>query len=341
MVYDTIIVGAGPGGLQAAIAAASEGLSVLVLEKGTVGGQIGQTPLLENSVFAGGGITGPQFAEMMRKQALAMGAKITPARATGLTVAKTGVKTVRVTAANALGYELLYAHTVVLAMGNRWRQVDVPGVKENLTEGGRIFLGPVRSIDYNATGREVAVYGGGPAAGQAVLALANNPNTGLVQVLMRSVLNMPQYLADQIRAHEKVLLYDWTEIKRVTRQEDGQYRLLITPKSGPQALAVDALFLCNGLEPATEWLPDSIEKASGGQVLVGVDVDASSLKHEPDYMETSVHGVYAIGDVRAGSTARVGVAIGDGSMAVTNIWRYFKQHPVCSPCAKLGLTKSA
>jgi thioredoxin reductase (NADPH) len=328
MIYDLVVIGAGPGGLQAAIAAGSEGMNVLVLEKGMVGGQIGQTPLLENSVFSGGGITGPEFAAMMRKQAEAMGATIT--QDTIIELKRDNGSYI------VVGQQATYlGHAVILAMGNRWGELDIPGVKALV--GKAVHYGPVKSIRHNAADTDVAVYGGGPSAGQAIIALAKEPSTRKVQVLMRSTLKMPQYLVDAILKlveDDRVQLYDHVTIRRATPRDDGQIDLLISGEAaGPQKLIVSSVFMCNGLTPATEWLPKIIQKDKDGRVLVGLDVERSrEWLHEPGSMETSLPAVYAIGDCRSGSTARVGVAIGDGSMAVTELWQYFAKHPVCRMC---------
>jgi thioredoxin reductase (NADPH) len=317
MIWDMVIIGAGPGGMQAAIAASSEGLKTLVLERAKVGGQIGQTPLLENSVFAAGGITGPQFAEMMRSQAVAMGATIQIGEAVGLKLGKKHDKTVILANGNNVK-----AHVVILAMGNKWTELDIPGLRQFINS--RVFIGPVRAINYNATGRSVLVYGGGPSAGQAVLALANEVNTSKVYHVMRHGFRMPQYLVDRINAHRKVFVLEHHVINNMDKAEDGQVDVELFHDSTPAGVypTVDAVFMCNGLTPATEWLEGTVERDESGFITV-------------DDLETSMSGVYAIGDCRAGSTPRVGVAIGDGSMAVTKAWSYFKDRPVCNICGSI------
>lgn len=326
MTWDMVVIGAGPGGLQAAIAAGSEGMKVLVLERATVGGQIGQTPLLENSVFATGGITGPAFAAMMKAQALAMGATIEAGEVKALWVDKMpgrqGQKVLRVKFA-AGADRPIHAHTVVVAVGAKWQELDIPGLRSRI--GKQVNFGPVRSIGYNATGRDVAVYGGGPAAGQAILALAQQVNTRKVQVLMRSTLRMPQYLVDRIMEAERagrVELHEHTTITSI-KEHQGQLTLNLSGSSNRVYTQVDALFMCNGLLPATEWLEGTLPLDEDGRIIV------------TDGVKTELPGVFAIGDCRSGSTPRVGVAVGDGSLAVTYAWQYFAAQPVCSMCDKL------
>lgn len=324
-VWDVIVVGAGPGGLQAAIAAASEGLEVLVLEKYKIGGQIGQTPKLENSVFAGGSITGPEFARMMRQQAEAMGATFESGEAVGLE-GNRGEDHKRV---YLRGGKPLNAHTVIIAVGNKWREINVPGLDVAL-KSGLAHFGPVLSLRHQAKG-SAAVYGGGPSAGQAILALADNPNVATCHAVMRSNLNMPQYLVDRIKAHPKVVLHEQSIITNIIPYNDYGH-VLITSRGLHDVLNPTVLYLCNGLLPDTDWLKDTdIELDEAGRILT----------HDNSTETTTFPGVYAIGDCRSGSTARVGVAIGDGSMAVTEIWTYFSNKPVCRICPQLMGKKTA
>jgi thioredoxin reductase (NADPH) len=312
-VWDVVIVGAGPGGCQAATAAASEGLSTLVLERDRVGGQIGQTPRLENAIFARGVTTGPDFAEMMHNQASSMGAKFEQGEAVGIETHEDGTHTVRLS--NELGVN---TRCVVLAMGNRWNDLDIPGLRDLV--GHRVHFGPVRCIAFNQN-CDVAVYGGGPSAGQGIIELADRACTCQVFAIMRSSLSMPKYLVDRIRSHPKVTVIENTTITRVEKYGTG-IDVRAKPELRKEGLVfhVGALFMCAGLHPATEWLEDVVDRDENGRVKVGFG----------GVTETSVPGVFAIGDCRSGSTARVGVAIGDASMCVTDIWRYRAKNP--SPC---------
>lgn len=316
MIYDTIIVGAGPGGLQAAIAAASEGLTVLVVEKDKAGGQIGQTPKLENAVFANGGITGPELAHNMRFQAETMGCKFQKAEATG--VGRYGGNIHVLITGPGGKHDLIRSRTCILAMGNRWVKLDIPGIDLH-----DVHIGPVKSINYNATGRRVAVYGGGPSAGQAILALADSPNCAGVDALMRSTLKMPQYLVDRIKAHKNVKLHEHVFIRSILQTVSNPLLSVLTDAI---TLSVDAIFMCNGLVPATDWLRETpgLEFDKGGRIKTSLPS-----------LQTKIPGVFAIGDCRSGSTPRVGVAIGDGSMVVTELWDIFSKTKNCHNCKKI------
>lgn len=322
-VVDVLVVGAGPGGMQAAIAAASEGLSVLVLEKSTPGGQIGQTPRLENSVFAGGSVTGPQFARMMREQCEEMGARIETAEVYQLIASGPG-KPKFVFPLPLDQRRIIEARVVVIACGNKWTQMEIAGLPHALNKS--CYYGPVKAIDYYANGRDVAVYGGGPSAGQAILALADSKSAGRVHALMRSTLKMPQYLVDRIKGHPKIELHEYARINRIQYHSNFESTDIFFEHAGySRKLPVAALFLCNGLVPDTAWLKGTLPLTDYGQVKVEGNV------------RTNIPGVYAIGDCREGSTPRVGAAIGDGSLAITEAWRYFKQYPVHSRAQEIKL----
>lgn len=324
MAWDIIIIGGGPGGLQAAIAAASEGLKVVVVEKGVLGGQIGQTPKLENSVFANGGISGPEFAAMMTAQALAMNVTFKRGTVFNLKRMNTGLLEVRITPPRGTGMEVIDGHLAIVAVGNRWREIDVPGLKAGLQRGD-VHFGPVKSINFPGKGGFAAVYGGGPSAGQAILELANNPGLRGVHAFMRSNLNMPEYLADRIRQHARVRLVEQTTLAECTLNRGGHGINVVTTRS--DKTPVEALFLCNGLLPDTEWI--NVMKDEEGRILTGAAAGRSRT------LETSLPGVFAIGDCRSGSTPRVGSAIGEGSMAISEIWQYLLDNPVCEICPRL------
>jgi thioredoxin reductase (NADPH) len=321
MIWDVVIVGGGPAAIQAAIAAASEGLKTVIIEKDKIGGQIGQTPLLENFVAAAGGITGPTFATAMKAQAERMGTVIQKGQV--FDIGHNDAGNVWLDLRGDAGYRV-YGHTCILAMGNSWQDLNIPGVKEGIT-ARTVHYGPVECLSTDVAGLDVAVYGGGPSAGQAIIELANR-GAKKVRVLMRSVLNMPQYLVDRINALPAVKLYEHTTIQKVA-PVGNTLGLLITSDAKQKALAgVSHLFMCSGLVPATGWLPEKIKRDEHGRILVGPAAGAASFLH------TSMKQVYAIGDCRSGSTPRVSAAIGDGAFVVTEIWKHFRENPVCSVC---------
>lgn len=337
--WDVIIIGGGPAAIQAAIMGASEGMKVMVLEKDKVGGQIGQTPLLENFIASNGGITGPQFADAMKAQAQAMGAVIRTGTALAFDQQTGGHFNVYFD--DPIGQATAYedTHSIVIATGNRWQDLDIPGIRLGIQER-TVHYGPVECLSVDPTDQDVAVYGGGPSAGQAIIALAGKART--VHVLMRSTLRMPQYLVDKITHLPNVRLYEHTTIKAVVSHPETpniQASLGIRALHGHDALPEDIdvmhLFMCSGLTPNTDFLPPEIQRDDSGHVLVGASVDASS------FLGTSVDGVFAIGDCRHGSTARVSAAIGDGAHVVTELWKFFRKNPYCSVCSGEHFARAA
>jgi thioredoxin reductase (NADPH) len=331
--WDVIIIGGGPAAIQAAIMGASEGMKVIVIEKDKVGGQIGQTPLLENFIASNGGITGPQFAEAMKAQAQAMGAVIRKGTVLAFDQQTGGHFNVYFDDPVGQGTAWEDTHSIVIATGNRWQDLDIPGIRQGIQDR-TVHYGPVECLSVDPAGQDVAVYGGGPSAGQAIIALAGKART--VHVLMRSTLRMPQYLVDKITNLSNVRLYEHTTIKHVESMNGYvEIRTLNGQEALPEDIRADHLFMCSGLVPNTEWLPPEIAKDENGRILVGATVDASS------FLGTSVDGVYAIGDARHGSTARVSAAIGDGAHVVTELWKFFRKNPSCSVCSGEHFARAA
>lgn len=314
MSYDVTIVGGGPAGIQAAIYAASEGLKTLVLEKAQVGGQIGQTPLLENSIVAGlrgGSVTGPEFAFAMREQALRMGAEIR----------KGNVERVWADKAPALGLRFnrgqseVFTNAVVLAMGAAWQDLTIPGIKAGISRK-QVHYGPLNCMTAPCDGRSVAVYGGGPSAGQAIVELAGRASH--VHVLLRSTMRMPQYLEERIRGlvtEGKVTLHEYVRIARLAAKTGGLSVRCEKMNANDVVFTAEAahLFMCSGLLPATGWLKGSVALSESGKIIT-------------TGYRTNLPGVFAIGDVREGSVPRVGAAMGDGSAVVSDIWNYYREN---------------
>jgi thioredoxin reductase (NADPH) len=309
--YDILIVGGGPAGLQAAVSAASEGLNVLLVEKTALGGMIRETPLLENYGPIDGPITGEAFTAMMVRRAAAfrqyslMVGEVLHWRKSDMgflvTVRESGERAV----------EGVWCDSIVLATGRRWQNINakVRGLAAAV-EAGRAFYGPRQVRNFAAgvftSSMTAMVYGGGPAAAQAILDLSRKFKQ--VHAVMRSDLSCPQYLSERILSRQNVTVHRGTKLTSVQPGRVGTtsdvYRQFL-PVDGP-------IFICAGLVPNTEWIEKAglpVELNEYGQVIT-----------PPGGLETTERGVYAIGDVRAGSTPRVGSAIGEGSMVVTEIW---------------------
>jgi thioredoxin reductase (NADPH) len=322
--FDAVIVGAGPAGLATAVYAASEGLHVMVVDCRAYGGQAGASARIENYLGFPTGISGQALAGRAFVQAQKFGAEIMiPAQAAALecNAEHTGGGLV---VALADGRRLR-SHTVVVASGARYRRPPVPRLSE--------FEG--RGVSYWASALEakmcadedVVLVGGGNSAGQAAVFLARYARK--VFILVRGTglaASMSRYLIDRLEATSNIELRAHTELTRL----DG------TPEHGLTSVgwrdrrtnseeqhSVRHVFLFVGAEPETEWLKDcGIALDAHGFVLTGRDVSRSAGQGTPAPLESSIPGVFAVGDVRAGSVKRVGGAIGEGAAAVALIHQY-------------------
>ncbi|MFJ2634489.1 FAD-dependent oxidoreductase [Streptomyces sp. NPDC087422] len=316
-VCDLVVVGAGPGGLAAAVYGASEGLSTVVLDAVATGGQAGTSSRIENYLGFPAGISGMELAERAVVQANRFGARIdVPAEATGLEQ-RDGNSVVRladggtVTAAN-----------IVVATGARYRRLTAPGVER--------FRG--LGVHYAATVWEartcrldpVAVVGGGNSAGQAALFMARE--SPAVHLLVRGddlEHSMSRYLIDRIERHSRIHVRPHTEVREVTGEDRVESLVVEDNRTREQqTLAVRALFVFIGARPATSWLADAVTLDRRGFIPTGQDVVHltadlwNPLARTPLALETGLPGVFAVGDVRSGSVKRVASAVGEGAMAV-------------------------
>jgi thioredoxin reductase (NADPH) len=323
--YDLAIVGAGPAGLAAAVYAASDGLSTIVLERDVPGGQASHTSLIENFFGFPGGIGGAELARLAGRQAEGFGAELVFLRGvTGSRRPADGPFVLQIDG----GYEV-EARVVVAAPGMVWRRLDVEGVEELLERG--VYYGAGRSEASQCSGEEVAVVGAGNSAGQAVMHFANAG--AKVTMLVRGDQlgrSMSAYLVDRIAAHPLIDVRLRTQVTAV-HGEGGRLAGVTVQESGgsSERLAVKSLFLCLGGEPQTGWTADAgIATDPNGFILTGPDLldrgrrpDDWPLERDPLALETSAPGVFVAGDARHGSTKRVGGAVGEGAMAAALVHR--------------------
>jgi thioredoxin reductase (NADPH) len=323
--YDLAIVGAGPAGLAAAVYAASDGLSTLVLERDLPGGQASHTSLIENFFGFPEGIGGAELARLAGRQAEGFGAELLIQRGvTGSRIAPDGAFMVEI----AGGYEVS-ARAAIAAPGMEWRRLEVEGVEELLGRG--VYYGAGRSEAAQCGGDPVVVVGAGNSAGQAVMHLANA--AARVTMLVRGGAlgkSMSAYLVERIDAHPLIDVRLRTQVESV-EGEDGLLAAVATRDAAGnvERLPARALFLCLGGVPRTGWAAESgVRLDSAGYVLTGPDLlhegrrpDGWPPNRDPLALETSVPGIFAAGDVRHGSAKRVAGAVGDGAMAVALVHR--------------------
>jgi len=316
---DFAIVGAGPAGLTAAVYASSEGLSTLLLDQLGPGGQAGASSRIENFIGFPAGLSGADLATRSVLQMLKFGAqmiapvavqKLTPARSAG--------------DRHALQLDCgaeIRCRILLLALGVRWRRLEADGADR--FAGAGIFYACTRVEADLFDDQDVAVIGGGNSAGQAAMFLAECCPSRNVNLLVRRTLgpSMSEYLAQRIRAASNVVVHEQTEIGALHGSRHLEaIRLRNNNTRAATQLPCAAVFVFIGAEPVAEWLPSEIARDAKGFVLTGTDVIGSGLwprsDREPCPLETSVPGVLAAGDIRAGSVKRVGFAVGDGSLAV-------------------------
>ena len=308
-VYDVAIVGAGPAGLAAAVYAASEGLSVLVVDSNAFGGQAGASARIENYLGFPTGISGQALAGRAFTQAQKFGATmLIPVEAVGLDCGRSGVHDfVELRLADG---RTVRSRTVVIATGAHYRRPQCTNLKAMEGSGISYWASPIEAK--MCEGQEVVLVGGGNSAGQAAVFLAGYASK--VWMLVRGdalAASMSQYLIDRIGANPNIELRTRTEIiglagAKPVGVESVKWRH--RDSSQEETRAIRHVFLFLGADPCTEWLKDC-----------DVDVDDKGFVKTGPSLQTSVPGVFAIGDVRAGSVKRVGGAIGEGAAVVGQI----------------------
>jgi thioredoxin reductase (NADPH) len=324
--YDLVVVGTGPAGLGAAVYGASEGLSTLALESIALGGQAGTSSRIENYLGFPVGLSGFELASRALVQADKFGARTAvPWEAVGLRRGEDGHYRIGLSE----GGEVV-ARSVIAASGARYRRLDVDRLER--FEGVSVHYAATEVEAQRCEGEEVAVVGGGNSAGQAALYLAGR--TRRVYLLIRgAALNksMSRYLVKRVTETENVELLANTEVRELTGEDRLEGIVVEDSRSGAcRTLGARSLFVFIGAEANTGWLEGAVELGERGFVLTGGALDRSvldrnlwrNLSREPYPLETSLPGVFAAGDVRAGSIKRVASAVGEGSMAVRLVHQY-------------------
>jgi thioredoxin reductase (NADPH) len=324
--YDLIIVGGGPAGLGAAVYGASEGLRTLLVERQAVGGQAGQSSRIENYLGFPDGISGAQLTDRARRQAGKFAAEVLNTREV------TGLRTDG--SARTLTFDdggEVSAHSVVLATGVAYRPLIADGVAE-LTGSG-VYYGSASTEGPSCAGSDVYIVGGANSAGQAALFFSRYARAVTLLVRGDSLeSSMSYYLIQQLNAIENVHVRTRCEVVGAHGDDHLQTITICDSKNGYKAtVECGFLFVFIGAEPRTDWLGDTVARDEKGFVYTGPDLLTNGTRpagwdrdRDPFYLECSVPGIFAAGDVRANSVKRVASAVGEGAMAVTLVHRYLE-----------------
>jgi thioredoxin reductase (NADPH) len=320
--YDLCVVGAGPAGLAAAVYAASEGLSVVVVEREAPGGQAGQSAAIENYLGFPRGLSGSDLTARAVAQASRFGAEMVLAREV------VGFETRGPVHAVLLdGSGEIETRAMLVATGVSYRRLEAPGL--DAFTGRGVYYGATASEAAQCLGEEVYVVGAANSAGQAVLNLARYAKR--VVMLVRAATleaTMSQYLVERILAAPNVEVRYRTQV--VDSAGDDHLETITvrdTEHGVEEELATSWLFVFIGAAPRTEWLGERVARDERGFLVTGQDLARAATawpvpSREPFTLETSVPGVFAAGDVRLDSMKRVASAVGEGAMSVYLVHRY-------------------
>ena len=324
--YDVSIYGAGPAGLSAAVYAASEGLRVVVVERDAVGGQAGTSSLIENYLGFPSGVRGAELAERARQQAVDFGAEIL--------LLREGVRKdwvdgqLRTVLADGAP---LVAKSNICATGVEWRRLGLPGEERLLGSG--LYYGSGTSEAPECEGEHVYIVGGANSAGQAAMNMA--AHAASVTMLVRGEKlsdTMSNYLVERIAAEPRIRVRYGAQVSALLGG-DRLYGAAITDADGTTEVETGRLFVCIGGAPNTSWASQTqIVRDENGFVVTGPDLTAEDLERAewpleraPYFLEGTIPGAFAAGDVRHGSVKRVASAVGEGAMAVTFVHRYLAE----------------
>jgi thioredoxin reductase (NADPH) len=326
-VRDLVVIGAGPSGLAAAVYGASEGLDVLMLETTSPGGQAGSSSRIENYLGFPTGISGQELAARAYNQAQKFGAHMLVARATRLICDR---KPYVVELENGTR---ISTRTVLIATGAQYRKLPL----ENLSrfEGAGVYHGATFVEAQLCGGQELIVVGGGNSAGQAAVFLAQTAKR--VYMLVRSsglAATMSRYLIRRIENSPTITLLPQTEIIAV--EGGGNHLESVSWRNNQTGLTekheISHIFVMTGADPNTSWLDGCIALDDKAFIKTGPDLSPENLSaggwpltRQPYLLETSLPGVFAVGDVRGGSIKRVASAVGEGSIAISFVHKVLEE----------------
>ena len=322
--YDLVIVGGGPAGLAAAVYGASEGLRTVLIEMEAPGGQAGMSARIENYLGFPSGLSGADLARRAVAQARRFGVEILAPQQVASVRVEGPSRIVKLAAGTEIGCKAL-----LIATGVAYRKLNVPGVER--LQGCGVYYGSAMTEAMSCQGEDVFIVGGANSAGQAAMYFSKYARRVMMLVRGASLsTSMSQYLIDQIRKTPNIEVETNSQVVEV--HGDGHLEALSIhcgDSKETSKVPANLLAIFIGAEPNTDWLADIVERDSRGFIRTGVDLvhDGKLPKgwpfnRAPYWPETSVPGIFAAGDVRAGSVKRVASGVGEGSIAVQFIHQY-------------------
>lgn len=318
--YDVIIVGGGPAGLAAAVYSSSEGLHTILIEREAPGGQAGTSSRIENYLGFPFGVSGDELANRALQQARRLGAEIVVTRSVeGMNVAPLSV--------SLDGGDVLHARSIILALGVTYRRLSIEGF-DRLTGKG-IYYGAARSEASWVQRQDVYLIGAGNSAGQAALLFANHARSVTLLVRGDSIAkSMSYYLIEQLKTKSNISIELRSEVTAIHGDEHLEAIEVRNHATGAsERRPTTGLFVFIGANADTGWLPTEIARDPRGYVITGNDLVKAarwSNDRDPYLIETSVPGVFAVGDIRAGSIKRVASGVGEGSMAIAFVHHHLR-----------------
>jgi thioredoxin reductase (NADPH) len=325
--YDLAIVGGGPAGLAAAVYGASEGLHTVIIEKEAPGGQAGMSSRIENYLGFPKGLSGNDLARRAVAQAERFGVEILSPQEAVEARAEGPYRILKLVDGSEIS-----CHALMISTGVQWRRLEAPGIDR--LQGAGVYYGGGSTEALACKGEHVYIVGGANSAGQAAMNFAKYADRVVILVRGESLSStMSQYLIDQIKATPNIQLWAHASIAEAhgdTHLEE--ISVLCSDTNKVERVPAASMFIFIGALPRTDWLGTLVERDERGFILTGPDllrdgkrVKGWGLDRDPFLLESSVPGIFAVGDVRHGSVKRVASGVGEGSVAVQFIHQYLSK----------------